>query len=151
VSIQIFLAKLSERNELVSLIKSLKKSHSYSTEMIKKFDNLLDIPVYMFKKYLVYKVLENNLLVATLTLKPMKNKFVIEDLFVSPSYQKRGIGKKLMLFSFETAKKLGYCEVVLCSDPNSVLFYEKLGFIKYGDYFSKVIQGRVLPKLKFTF
>ena len=50
---------------------------------------------------------------------------------VSPSYQRKGIGSKLMNFSIEKAKKLGYKAIIIFGNPD---YYHRFGFINAKEY-----------------
>ena len=52
-------------------------------------------------------------------------------LSVLPEYQNKGIGKKLMLHSFEEAKKLGYRAVLIYGYPS---YYPRVGFKHAADF-----------------
>lgn len=52
----------------------------------------------------------------------------IEDVAVHPDYQRRGIGKALVLFLVEESKKQGCYKVILDCKDELAVFYEKCGF-----------------------
>ena len=52
----------------------------------------------------------------------------LEMLFVLPGFIGKGIGKQLLLHSFEEAKKRGVEFITLLADPNAVSFYSSQGF-----------------------
>lgn len=54
----------------------------------------------------------------------------IEDVAVHPDFQRRGIGKALVMYLVDIAKDKGCYKVILdCRDDLSV-FYEKCGFVR---------------------
>jgi len=141
-------AQIEDQAELRELIYISKKSNGYSKAEMAKFASVIGVPKRVFEKYLVYKVVENGKIVAVLVIKNMKIRCVLEDLFVSPKMQGKGIGRKLVEFTEKKAKSLGYTTLFLQRDPHSEDFYKKLGYHTYGYFKSKVVPGRTLPMMK---
>jgi N-acetylglutamate synthase-like GNAT family acetyltransferase len=56
---------------------------------------------------------------------------------VSTNQQRKGIGLDLVKFLCTQAKKLGYSEVICRSRDYAMGFYEKLGFVAYGEPFDE--------------
>jgi glucosamine-phosphate N-acetyltransferase len=52
----------------------------------------------------------------------------IEDVAVHPNYQRRGIGKALVMHLVEEARKRGCYKVILDCKDELAVFYEKCGF-----------------------
>jgi len=50
---------------------------------------------------------------------------------VLPEYQRKGVGRKLIAYTIERAKELGYCAILIYGDPD---IYSKLGFVN-AEYF----------------
>ena len=70
----------------------------------------------------------------------------IEDLWVSPEFIGKGVGKRLFLHAMELARQRGYETLQLEADPNAVGFYEKMGMYRIGERHSKVENEiRILP------
>jgi len=70
----------------------------------------------------------------------------LDDLWVSPDFIGRGIGKRLFLHAVERSRQRGYQRLQLESDPNAVGFYEKMGMVRIGERHSEVEnQPRILP------
>jgi GNAT superfamily N-acetyltransferase len=70
----------------------------------------------------------------------------IENLWVSPEFIGKGVGKEMFLHALELARERGYKRIQLEADPNAVGFYEKMGMKKIGERASAVEgQPRVLP------
>lgn len=65
------------------------------------------------------------------TLRPFVGWAYIKDLYVSPDWQGRGFGKKLLMHTLRTMRSKGYMNAVLdCAEDNAGArrFYEKFGF-----------------------
>lgn len=70
----------------------------------------------------------------------------ISELAVSKEYERRGIGTGLINLAISVADDLrsnliGIKYVVLCADPKSVGFYEKMDFGKIGDLYETLREG----------
>jgi ribosomal protein S18 acetylase RimI-like enzyme len=88
----------------------------------------------------------NDVPIAFYTLIEKEGSAWIENLWVSPEYIGKGIGKRLFLHALELAGGRGYKSVQLEADPNAVGFYEKMGMKKIGERVSEVEgQPRILP------
>lgn len=81
--------------------------------------------------------------VGFLALKAVKNTLHIDKIYIESRYQKQGIGKKLLQFSVQSARRGYYSRIELnVNRRNSALaFYERLGFhivasidTPYGDF-----------------
>lgn len=70
----------------------------------------------------------------------------IENLWVSPGFIGKGVGKSLFLHALEQSRQRGYKTLQLEADPNAAGFYEKMGMKKIGERASEV-EGhpRILP------
>lgn len=88
----------------------------------------------------------NGIPVAFYTLQEKAGNAWIENLWVSPEFIGKGIGKRLFLHAAELARQRGYKTLQLESDPNAVGFYEKMGMAQIGERHSEVgNEPRVLP------
>lgn len=64
---------------------------------------------------------------------------------VLPEYQKKGYGKKLINYTIEKAKKLGYDAIVITGNPK---YYKKFGFescYKYKIYYGGLDKNEEMP------
>lgn len=72
----------------------------------------------------------------------------VEDFFVDPEWQARGIGTTLMATLLETCRSHGVKVVALDADPNAEGIYGRLGFATVGRSPSRSIPGRMLPRME---
>ena len=73
----------------------------------------------------------------------------LENLWVSPEFIGKGVGKELFLHAVALARQRGYERLQLEADPNATGFYEKMGMKKVGERVSEVEgQPRVLPVME---
>lgn len=70
-------------------------------------------------------------------------------LFVEPCAIGAGYGKRLWLHAVETARGLGFQEIVISSDPFAESFYLAMGARRVGQVASAVREGRYLPLLRY--
>jgi len=70
----------------------------------------------------------------------------LENLWVSPEFIGRGIGRMLFLHALESSRQRGYKRLQLEADPNAVGFYQRMGMKRIGERVSEVEgEWRVLP------
>jgi predicted GNAT family N-acyltransferase len=78
-------------------------------------------------------------LVGCLVLKPMDVKQIqMRQVAVDERVKGRGIGRMMVKYSEEFARRLGFQEMVLHARETAVPFYEMLGYSKVGDRFTEV-------------
>jgi N-acetylglutamate synthase-like GNAT family acetyltransferase len=70
-------------------------------------------------------------------------------LFVEPAVIGKGFGKLLWRHAVDTARRMGFQEVVLSSDPYAEDFYKAMGARRVGEIASPVSEDRKLPLLRF--
>ena len=84
--------------------------------------------------------------IAFYTLQEKDGNAWIENLWVSPEFIGKGVGKKLFLHAAALSRRHGYKILQLEADPNAVGFYKKMGMHKIGERHSEVEgQLRILP------
>ncbi len=72
----------------------------------------------------------------------------VHSFFIDPSWQRRGVGRRLWDKLLERANGRGLNRLVLEADPFAVPFYEALGFRTVGEVPSGSIAGRMIPKMQ---
>jgi len=88
----------------------------------------------------------NNAPIAFYTLLEKDGNAWMDNLWVSPEFIGKGIGKRLFLHALELSRGRGDRKMQLEADPNAVGFYEKMGMQKVGERVSEVEgRPRVLP------
>lgn len=73
---------------------------------------------------------------------------VVEDFFVEPASQGRGVGAALMATLLDAALAAGATVLEVDADPNAEAIYAKLGFETFGRSPSGSIPGRWLPRMR---
>jgi ribosomal protein S18 acetylase RimI-like enzyme len=126
---------------------SIKKSYCLTDEHWKLL-LLADPSENMIKEYIhmssLYVAIEEDLLVGVIVLYEHSDKEIeIKNIAVKPSYQGKGIGRKLIHFGIKESRKLGYSIISICtgnSSTHQLALYQNCGFeIKtiFHDFFIK--------------
>jgi predicted GNAT family N-acyltransferase len=78
-------------------------------------------------------------LVGCLVLKPINDKQIqMTQVAVDENIQGRGVGRRMVKYSEDFAKRFGFQEMVLHARETAVPFYEMLSYNKVGDCFTEV-------------
>ncbi len=96
------------------------------------------------KRRRTFVALQNKSIVGTLSF----DKKGVHAVFVNPKYHNKGIGKLLMNYIENAARKKGYKTIKLASSKNAVGFYQKLGYVKVKQLYSKEWGDNTLMKKK---
>lgn len=72
----------------------------------------------------------------------------VEDFFVEPAFQGRGVGGALMATLQAAARASGAASLEVDADPNAESIYAKLGFHTFARSPSGSIPGRWLPRMR---
>jgi ribosomal protein S18 acetylase RimI-like enzyme len=78
-------------------------------------------------------------LVACLMLRPREGGDVqMRQIAVAADMQRQGIGQALVEYSETVARNAGYRRMILHARDTAIAFYEKLGYVGYGERFEEV-------------
>jgi GNAT superfamily N-acetyltransferase len=72
----------------------------------------------------------------------------LEDFFVEPDLQGRGVGGALMATFLEACREAGAARIGVDADPNAEPIYARFGFRTVGRSPSGSIPGRFLPRME---
>ena len=72
----------------------------------------------------------------------------VEDFFVEPAFQGRGVGGMLMATLMDACRAKNVTTVSVDADPNAEGIYARLGFATVGRSPSGSIPGRFLPRME---
>ncbi len=135
-----------EDNEILTDITKKSKAYwGYSDEQMEKWSELLTITKEYIETNNVYKLLVNNSTVGYYSYFNLgENVVKLDNLFVLPNYIRSGLGKLLMDDFIDRIKRTETQKIVLDSEPNAEMFYEKFGFTKIGQI-ETAIKDRYLP------
>lgn len=102
-----------------------------------------------FEQYESWTAVEDARPIGFYTLEERNGNAWLENLFVSPAYMGKGVGKGLFLHAVELSRQRGYTTLQLEADPNAVGFYEKMGMYKIRERQYEVEgQPRILPTME---
>lgn len=76
---------------------------------------------------------DNSEPIATCRLFIKENKFILGRFAVEMNFRKMGVGRKLLTFAEQFVKSKGYDELWLHSQLRAAVFYEKCGYIRFGE------------------
>ncbi|WP_367253578.1 GNAT family N-acetyltransferase [uncultured Phenylobacterium sp.] len=74
----------------------------------------------------------------------------VEDFFVEPAFQGRGVGRALMATLVQACRAAGATTLTVDADPNAEGIYTRLGFRTVGHSPSGSIPGRFLPRMEMS-
>ena len=133
-------------HEILTGITKRSKAHwGYSEEQIEIWSEFLTISSGYIDANAVYKLIVENHIVAYYSFLHEDEKTIkLDNLFVLPEYIGKGLGRSLMEHFLLNIKKTNANKITLNSEPNSELFYSKLGFAKVGEIETS-IKDRFLP------
>ena len=72
----------------------------------------------------------------------------LENLYVEPDAQGKGIGRKLIEWAFAETARQGHDWLEWDSDPNAAPFYMRMGGEQIGAMESSIRPGRIIPKFR---
>jgi ribosomal protein S18 acetylase RimI-like enzyme len=138
---------LPEEADFLSQIAFTAKAHwGYPERWLEIWKPQLTFSPEYFKQNESWVAEQNDLPIAFYTLQEKDRNAWIENLFVSPEFIGKGVGKTLFLHAVRLSGQRGYQILQLEADPNAVGFYEKMGMHRIGERHSEVeSQPRVLP------
>lgn len=87
---------------------------------------------------------------ACLLTNPASHTGEVHCFYIEPDWHGQGVGRLLWSRLLDSARAKGLKDICLDADPNSVGFYEALGFVTFGDAPSGSIKGRRLPQMKIS-
>ncbi|MFD1604282.1 GNAT family N-acetyltransferase [Flavobacterium artemisiae] len=138
-------ANIEDHIRLTEITKKSKAYWGYSEEQILAWDNQLTITQDYIEKNPVFNLVDETKIIGYYSyLKLENNQVKLDNLFVLPEYIGKGFGSFLMNDFLERIRNEKYEKVILDSEPNAEQFYQKIGFIKIGE-FETSIKNRFMP------
>lgn len=138
-------ANVEEHKILTNITKKSKAYWEYSPEQILMWSNNLTISKEYIEKNDVFKlVFESKIIGYYSYIKDENHTVRLDNLFVLPEYIGKGFGKYLMDDFLKRMRDEKCQKIILDSEPNAEKFYQKIGFIKIGE-FETSIKNRFMP------
>ena len=146
MNLQIKRAKPEQADALTQIALAAKRHWGYPERWIEIWKPQLTFSPEYFEENESWVAETNNRPIAFYTLLEKEGNASLENLWVSPAFIGKGVGKKLFLHALESAGQRGYKSLQLEADPHALGFYEKMGMKKIGERVSQVEgQPRILP------
>jgi len=143
-------ARLDEAEQLTQLAFRSKASWGYSEEFMAACRDELTVTAARLAAWGVWVADVADLLAGmiALRLEPDAAKAEIEDFFVEPALQGRGVGTALTGAALAACRLKGVKLVSVDADPNAEAIYRRFGFQSIGRSPSGSIAGRTLPRMQ---
>ena len=144
-------ARTEEAAELSALALEAKAHWGYSTEVLGSWKQLLSITASDIASKRVFVGAIDGKTVGFYSLTPAAGAWELDNLWVSPSFMRRGLGRKRLAHALENARCGGASRVTVDADPSAESFYLRSGAIRCGEV-PAPIPGqpeRVRPQLAF--
>lgn len=146
MNLQIRRATPEQAEALTQIALAAKRHWGYSERWMEIWKPQLTFTPSYFAENPSWVATTNDAPVAFYTLLEQEGKAWLENLWVSPEWIGKGVGKSLFLHAVEQARQGGYQTLQLEADPNAARFYEKMGMRQIGARASEVEgQPRRLP------
>jgi GNAT superfamily N-acetyltransferase len=138
---------LSDEAGILSQIAFAAKRHwGYPERWMELWKPQLTFPPAYFEENESWIAEVNHVPIAFYTLQEKNGNAWLENLWVSPEFIGKGVGKQLFWDALERCRQRGYKSLQLEADPNAMGFYEKMGMKKIGERVSEVEgRPRILP------
>jgi GNAT superfamily N-acetyltransferase len=144
------LARSSEAAALTKLAMTAKASWGYSDAFMQACRAKLTITPAKMATWIVWVAQLDATIcgMIALNIAGSKGDAELEDFFVHPSYQGRGIGRALMSTVLRTCQARSVRVLRVDADPNAEQIYQQFGFATVGRSPSRSISGRTLPRME---
>lgn len=149
-SLTIGLADSSEARALTDLALAAKASRGYSPEFMAACRDELTITEALLARWTVWVARVDTEICGMIALDSSAGagQAEVEDFFVAPGFQGRGVGRALMATLLHECRSRGARVIGLDADPFAESLYHRFGFKTVGRSQSKSIPGRTLPRME---
>ena len=146
------LQALASDHEALTQLTKLSKAHwGYSPAQMEAWAEVLTISEMYITNNLVYKKVENDLLVGYYSLIPQTTHTIqLDNLFIHPAAMGKGYGSLLLADALKRVKQAGDATMTLDADPHAETFYLGKGFVVVGQLETS-IPKRYLPVMELDF
>ena len=146
MKLEIHRATPEQAGELTRIALAAKAHWGYPQRWLEIWTPQLTFSPEYFEKNEGWVAAVDEILVGFYTLQEESRIASLENLWVSPEYIGKGIGKALFLHAVELSRQRGYELLQLEADPNAIGFYEKMDMHKVDEHRYEVEgQSRILP------
>lgn len=140
-----------EADDLTRIALAAKRHWGYPERWIEIWTPQLTFDPHYFEEHESWAAVIEDKPVAFYTLLDRDNVACLANLWVSPEFMGKGVGKALFLHAMDLARQRNYKILQLDADPNAAGFYQKMGMYQVGELTSEVDgQPRPLPIMEIT-
>lgn len=127
-----------------------KASHGYDEDFMNQVLDDMVIPAETIRRDTVMVAMTEGKVLGFGHLMPIDrpDTIYLENLFIDPDAQGRGVGRALFDWALAEAGRRGYAWLEWDSDPNAGEFYVKMGAEKISESESATFPGRIIPKFR---
>ena len=145
-------AVVSEAEILSALALEAKAHWGYSSETIETWRDQLRISSADVASKPTFVGAINGDVAGFYSLAPSEHAWELDNLWVSPQYMHRGVGRALLAHALEVAFRGGASSVTVDADPNAEAFYLSCGATRSGEVPAPIPgePGRIRPQLTFN-
>ena len=142
-------AQPQEADQLTQIAIAAKRHWNYPEHWMELWLPQLTFSPEYLEKNESWVVEQDGVPIAFSTIQEHDGNFWIGDMWVSPEYMGRGVGKKLFAYALILARQRGFKTLQLEADPNAVGFYEKMGLHIIGErQYELDGRPRILPLME---
>lgn len=134
MDLKILRANPEQADELSHIAQVAKAHWGYPQHWLEIWTPQLTFSPEYFEKNEGWVALVDKVPTGFYTLQQKNGTASIENLWVSPEYMGKGVGKALFLHAVELARQHGNTTLQLEADPHAVPFYERMGMQQVGEY-----------------
>ena len=146
MNLQIHRANPEQADELTRIARAAKAHWGYPQHWLEIWAPQLTFSPQYFEENEGWVAVMNEMPIGFYTLQEKDGTASIENLWVSPQYIGKGVGRALFLHAVELSRQRGNTTLQLEADPNAVPFYERMGMQQIGEYqYELEGQPRTLP------
>lgn len=146
-------ARPDEADTLTRLMVRAKASHGYDAETMRVFAPALTVtPEHIARNWVLVACAGREGAVLGFAHVERRDDPAVawlEDLFVDPDAQGRGVGTSLWHAALDHTRALGAAELRFDADPHATDFYVRLGAAVVGFTPSTLLPGRTLPLMRY--
>jgi predicted N-acetyltransferase YhbS len=146
-------AHIDEASQLTRLCKDASRPYGYDDETIQRFEPALSVNLALIASGLTFVAEDSaSQLYGVMAVRPvgLGGLILLDRIFVSPSAQRRGIGRQLFSKAVVKATSMEGSAILIYSHPEAAGFYEQVGCIKVGEtpfYLSREI---IMPMMVYS-
>jgi len=149
--VEIGAVRTVEATERSALAVEAKAHWGYSTEVLESWKPLLRVTDADIAANRVFVASVDDPVAGFYSLAPGAGPWELDDLWVSPRFMHRGLGRELLAHALESARRGGASRVTVDADPNAESFYRENGATRCGEVPAPIPcqPARVRPQLAF--